>query len=234
MELVFDIEANGFLFEADTIWCIVAIDEHDKVYSFGPDKINEGIKFLQTISNEKNCSIYTSLIISENEKKHNRGIFIHPNLEIDFYDKRKTFGLAGEDEVFSSGKNEVIVSFRGWRFNLQICYDLRFPEITANRIDKNGNPSFDVILYVANWPEKRASHWDALLKARAIENQSYVLACNRVGKDNNDITYIGGSCGLDAFGELITASTQEGVVAFQISKNSLDKLREQYPFLKDR
>ena len=194
-----------------------------------------GINFLKTLSSELDCAIFTSLIISEEEKQYNRGVFIDTNQNIQIYDKRKTFGLAGEDKVFTSGETQTLVEFKGWRINLQICYDLRFPELTSNRLGSDGSSKFDVILYVANWPEKRQEHWNTLLKARAIENQSFVIACNRVGIDFNNINYLGGSCVINAGGTVISrASNKEELIVTSIDKSDLNEIREQLPFLRDR
>ncbi len=194
-----------------------------------------GINFLKTLSSELNCAIFTSLIISEEKKHFNRGVFIDTNQNIQIYDKRKTFGLAGEDKVFTSGETPTFVEFKGWRINLQICYDLRFPELTANRLLPDGNSKFDMILYVANWPEKRQEHWNTLLKARAIENQSFVIACNRVGIDFNNITYSGGSCVINAVGTVMSKeSKKEELIVTKINKSDLNEIREQLPFLRDR
>ena len=199
-----------------------------------PMENSNGIDFLKTISTAFNCAIYTSLIISENGKTFNRGVFIEPCGEIALYDKRKTFGLAGEDKAYASGETQVIVEYKNWKINLQICYDLRFPELVANRIEKNGSALYDIILYIANWPEKRSSHWNALLKARAIENQAYVLACNRVGTDANNLSYSGDSCIIDALGSVLASSTKEGLIEFKIKKEQLNKTRKNLPFLKDK
>ena len=194
-----------------------------------------GINFLKTLSSELNCAIFTSLIISEGKKHFNRGVFIDTNQNIQLYDKRKTFGLAGEDKVFTAGEVPTILEFKGWRIKLQICYDLRFPELIANRLLPDGRAKFDIILYVANWPEKRQAHWNALLKARAIENQSFVIACNRVGIDLNDINYSGGSCVINAVGNVISKeSNKEGLILTTIDKSNLNEIRDQLPFLKDR
>ncbi len=194
-----------------------------------------GINFLKTLSSELDCAIFTSLIISEGKKHFNRGVFIDTNQNIQLYDKRKTFGLAGEDKVFTSGETPALVEFKGWRINLQICYDLRFPELTANRLLADGSSKFDVIIYVANWPEKRQEHWNALLKARAIENQSFVIACNRVGIDFNNINYSGGSCVINAVGTVISKeSNKEELILTTIDKSNLNEIRDQLPFLKDR
>ena len=194
-----------------------------------------GINFLKTLSSELNCAIFTSLIISEGKKHFNRGVFIDTNQNIQLYDKRKTFGLAGEDKVFTAGEVPTILEFKGWRINLQICYDLRFPELTNNRLVSDGSSKFDVILYVANWPEKRQGHWNTLLKARAIENQSFVIACNRVGIDFNKITYSGGSCVINAVGTVMSKeSKKEELILTTIDKSDLNEIREQLPFLRDR
>ena len=196
---------------------------------------SEGLRFLKNISKEKHCAIYTSLIISENDKVFNRGVFISPDEHICHYDKRKTFGLAGEDEFYMAGTQEKIVAYKGWKFNLQICYDLRFPELVANCINQKEQVKYDVILYVANWPDKRASHWNKLLQARAIENQAYVLACNRVGMDHNKIVYSGGSCVINALGDIQANHLKnERLIKYTLSISELNKIRQQLPFLKDR
>ena len=194
-----------------------------------------GIEWLKTIAREKNAAIYTSLIIKEQDHFYNRGVFIEPNGKLSIYDKRKTFGLAGEDKIFSAGKKETIVSYNGWKIQLQICYDLRFPEIVRNRIERDKQPAYDIILYVANWPQKRNIHWKSLLKARAIENQCYVIGVNRIGKDNNDLNYSGDSVCVDMLGEETTCKAEiEEIKIVSLSKNVLDSGRKMLPFLKDK
>ena len=195
-----------------------------------------GIDFLHSLGKELNCAIYTSLIIQENELVYNRGVFIDKE-KIVFYDKRKCFGLGGETDSFTSGKKEVIVDFRGWKLNLQICYDLRFPELIRNKLDARGVAKYDVLLYVANWPKKRINHWISLLKARAIENQCFVIACNRLGIDGNDIEYNGNSLIVDPNGVIqnpLDKNNAEGIVNGKISLNKLSELRKKLPFLQDR
>ncbi len=194
-----------------------------------------GINWLRTTSKEKNCAIYTSLIIKENEKFYNRGVFVFPTGEITSYDKRKTFGLAGEDKVFTAGKKKTIVEYKGWKIQLQICYDLRFPEISRNELDSNQSPLYDVLVYVANWPEKRRIHWQTLLTARAIENQSYVIGVNRIGEDGTGLLYSGDSQVSDALGNITWLSTnKEEVRQIILIKNDLQKIRADLPFLKDK
>lgn len=195
---------------------------------------SESIEWLKSISQTKNCAIYTSLMVSENGNYYNRGVFITPNAEVKKYDKRKSFSLAGEHKAFKSGSTETIVEYLGWKFQLQICYDLRFPEIARNYVLPNLSPAYDVLLYVANWPEKRVSHWNALLKARAIENQAYVLGVNRVGTDANGLAYSGESKIIDALGDNFELSkNEENVFVSILQKGKLNEVRKTLPFLSD-
>lgn len=194
---------------------------------------SESISWLEQMAEEKNAAFYTSLIVREDGRYFNRGVFVEPSGTITFYDKRKTFGLAKETEHYQRGHSEVIVNYKGWNIQLQICYDLRFPEIVRNKIS-NQKAHYDVILYVANWPEKRSEHWKALLRARAIENQCFVAGVNRVGKDEMRFTYSGDSRLIDALGnEQLINSHEERVETFVMNKNDLIKIRELLPFLKD-
>jgi predicted amidohydrolase len=191
------------------------------------------IQFLKELAYSRNCAIYTSLIIKDGQFVFNRGIFISPYGQVTTYDKRKSFGLGGEDQYFTAGKNQTIVAFKDWKINLQICYDLRFPELCRNQ-HNDEKAAYDVLLYVANWPSKRISHWDSLLKARAIENQCYVLASNRVGNDANQLNYNGHSQAIDMFGnELLAPQEQEGLYVVNISAPALIEGRTNLPFLKD-
>ena len=196
---------------------------------------SNSIEWLQGISKEKDATIYTSLILKDGSDIYNRGVFIKPSGEIETYDKRKSFGLAGEDHFFSAGKSETIVNYKGWNIQLQICYDLRFPEIVRNRILSNQKPAYDVILYVANWPAKRSLHWNTLLNARAIENQSFVIGVNRVGQDQKGHQYTGDSKMISPLGEEqpLTKNNEE-IKTFVLEMNVLEEIREMLPFLKDR
>lgn len=195
----------------------------------------KSIYWLRKVASEKDCAIYTSLMISEDDNFFNRGVFVFPSGEIETYDKRKTFGLAKENDYFTAGGSERIVSWRGWNIQLQICYDLRFPEIVRNRTDENGTPAYDLILYVANWPKKRSAHWNALLKARGIENQCYVVGVNRVGTDDNGFDYSGNTQIVDALGSVNSLTPEkEHVKSLVINKKELTSIREMLPFLLDR
>lgn len=186
-------------------------------------------------SKEKEVAIYTSIMVKEAGLFYNRGVFVKPNGQVETYDKRKAFGLGGEDVVFTPGTTETIVDYKGWKINLQICYDLRFPELIRNRVEQNGLAAYDVLLYVANWPDKRTTHWTTLLQARAIENQCFVLGVNRVGTDGNNLSYSGASAAYDGLGQTITfMNDQEGMQSFVLSPKELSDLRRSLPFLKDR
>lgn len=203
--------------------------EHAEELSAG-----EGVNWLKLMAKVKQCCVYTSLIIEENDAFYNMGVFVRPDGKIETYAKRKTFGLAREDQHYTAGDKEQIIELNGWKLQLQICYDLRFPEIVRNRmIDEE--PAYDAILYIANWPEKRSMHWKSLLQARAIENQCYVVGVNRVGKDGNGLVYSGESGVYDPLGELdpLTPHTEQ-VKTIQLDVNVLKNTRSALPFLKDR
>ena len=195
---------------------------------------SEGLQFLKELAGRHQTAIYTSLMVQDGGKYFNRGVFVYPDGEVLTYDKRKSFGLGGEDQYFSSGNNEVIVSYLGWKLNLQICYDLRFPELIRNRVNQAGAAAYDVLLNIANWPQKRIAHWDALLKARAIENQCYFIGCNRVGQDGNNLVYNGHSQAVDLLGNyLLAPHEQDGLNVVICSGTQLHDGRKMLPFLKD-
>ena len=198
-----------------------------------PFDSSEGLDWLKELAVQQNSAVYTSLMVKDGDAFYNRGVFITPEKEVFTYDKRKTFGLAKENNYFSAGQSETIVAYKGWKFQLQICYDLRFPEIVRNNVS-NHSYNYDVILYVANWPKKRSTHWKALLRARAIENQCYVFGVNRVGTDGLGFEYSGDSTMVDALGQekTLTAGT-EMVQTFVTNSDELKEIREKLPFLRD-
>lgn len=196
---------------------------------------NPIVEKLKQWSLESQAAIYSSLMVKEQHQFYNRGVFVSPNGSVQYYDKRKSFGLGGEDRVFSQGDQEVIVDYKGWKINLQICYDLRFPELIRNRINSDGNPSYDVLIYVANWPQKRVLHWSTLLQARAIENQCFVVGVNRIGTDGNNLVYSGASAIYDGLGETkLLMNDQENTSTVTLSYESMQNWRLNLPFLKDR
>jgi len=148
------------------------------------------------------------------------------------YDKKYTFTMAGESAVYASGAAEGLFELGGWKILPRICYDLRFPEWARNTEERR----YDALIYVANWPEGRIRHWDALLRARAIENQAYVVGVNRVGTDANHLVYPGHSACLDPMGDLLVdnPSGGVGVLYAELSKNTLHQVRTTFPFLADQ
>lgn len=196
---------------------------------------SEAVFWLKNQTKKLNAAIYTSFMAQENDCFFNRGVFVFPNGEIQFYDKRKLFTLSKEHEHFTAGKKQVIVSYKNWKINLQICYDLRFPEISRNNINIHNEADFDICLYVANWPEKRNHHWKSLLVARAIENQCFVVGLNRIGIDGNELIYSGDSKIVSATGMPLNEENEhlEMVETYILSRKKLNQLRNSMPFLKD-
>lgn len=176
-----------------------------------------------------NAAVCGSLIIQENNKQYNRFVWVAPDGEIEYYDKRHLFSLLGEEEQFAAGVERKLIHYKGWKIYPQICYDLRFPVYSRNDL------GYDVLLYVANWPARRIIAWDKLLQARAIENQSYVVGVNRAGEDVNNIYFPGHSAVYDVLGEtLVFLAEEEKVQLVTIDKEVLKETRERLPFLKDR
>ena len=194
---------------------------------------SEGIDFLKFWAKKRDTAIYTSLMIREDDKNYNRGVFIFPNGMIEYYDKRKLFTLSGEHQHFASGKKEKIISYLGWNINLQICYDLRFPELCRN-LFINDQAAYDLLLYIANWPEKRIEHWTTLLKARAIENQAYVIGANRIGLDGNSLLYSGASLAIEPGGNVVSPSNNnQEIHSYELFLETLKENRLFFPFVKD-
>ncbi|MEZ4797154.1 MAG: amidohydrolase [Flavobacteriaceae bacterium] len=181
-------------------------------------------------SKKTDSAICGSLVISENNNFYNRFVFVTPNGHIEQYDKRHTFTLAGEHKVYKAGNKRLTINYKGWKILPQVCYDLRFPVWARNTDD------YDAMIYVANWPKPRVNAWDALLKARAIENMSYCIGVNRVGFDVNDHEYVGHSAIYDGLGECVTNikhNTEQTEVAI-LDKNHIKAIRQKLKFLDDR
>lgn len=195
---------------------------------------SEAFNWLKSKAAQKSSAIYTSFMVKENDCFYNRGIFMLPSGEYVKYDKRQLFSLAGEDHVFSAGKEKVIVEYKGWKILLQICYDLRFPEIQRNQLDEFQKPEYDLLLTVANWPKSRSLHWKTLLTARAIENQCYVVGVNRVGTDGKGLEYSGDSVSVDPLGNQEGCNAgEEKIIVTSLSLEKLTSVRNLIPFLKD-
>ena len=186
------------------------------------------LEWMHQTAKEHKIALAGSVAYETKGKYYNRLFFVTPEGGVHHYDKRHTFTLAGEDKTYASGNERTVVKFKGFRFLLQICYDLRFP-VWARNTDE-----YDAILYVANWPKPRIVAWDTLLKARAIENMAYSIGVNRVGKDPNGHEYPGHSAVYDALGNCITFSDTPGVLYATLDRNHLYETRTSLGFLKDR
>ncbi|HJV20955.1 MAG TPA: amidohydrolase [Sediminibacterium sp.] len=190
------------------------------------------VQWMKRIAAENKIILTGSLIIEANQQYYNRLLWVLPNGTVGVYDKRHRFAFAGEDRFYTAGNKRLITSVNGWKFNLQICYDLRFP--VWARQQSEDTPEFDVLLYVANWPERRSHAWKSLLIARAIENQCYVIGVNRVGKDGNGIEHSGDSMLVDPLGEvLFTQAANEVISTHLLDKDKLAEVRSRFPFWKD-
>lgn len=172
-----------------------------------------------------NASVCGSLVIEDGGEYFNRFILMFPDGEYRCYDKRHRFRLAGEHEHYSAGSSLVTIELKGWRIRPMVCYDLRFPVWSRNRDD------YDLLVYVANWPDRRHLAWETLIRARAIENLAYVAAVNRVGSDGNNVKYRGGSAIIDYLGQpLVSMSDESAVRSAALLKPPLETFREKFPF----
>lgn len=188
----------------------------------------ETIKWIKSLATKYDAAICGSFIAKDGEEFFNRGFFITPESDY-FYDKRHLFRMGSEAKHFSAGANQLIVSFRGFNICLLVCYDLRFP-VWARNVDNQ----YDLLLFVANWPESRAKVWNALLLARAIENLSYVCGVNRIGMDGMNLPYVGDSSMIDFKGNVILhLGNREEMASVILSKEPLDVFRQKFPVWKD-
>ncbi len=215
-------------------------------FSMNPELLAEpmdgpGVAWMRKIAAQKKCILTGSLIISEKSGAethyYNRLIWMLPDGQLGYYDKRHLFGYSSEDKHYHPGRRKLIASVRGWKVNLKICYDLRFPAWLRQDQDSaadTGKPEFDVLIIVANWPGARLLAWDTLLRARAIENQCFVVAVNRTGTDGNGLVYPGHSVVYGPLGEpLQILDEREAAVTFTLSRELLDETRNKFPFWRD-
>jgi len=214
---------------------IVALPEmFNTGFSMRPEKFAEkmngqAVEWMHQTAYKHKCILTGSLMIEEDGNYFNRLIWMLPNGQCYHYDKRHLFAYAKENEHYKAGNKRLIVSVNGWKICLMVCYDLRFPVWLRNQ-----NEEYDVLMVVANWPEKRAHAWSSLLRARAIENMSYVIGVNRVGEDGNGIHYNGCSSAIDPLGATLWENkNEETAVTIALDKNVLTETRAQFPFLND-
>lgn len=190
------------------------------------------ISWMKQKASKKSVAICGSLIVEEGGKYFNRFVWAFPDGNIEIYDKRHLFRMAGENEYFTSGSERKIILYKDWRICPMVCYDLRFPvwSRNINRENRSNEPIYDLLIYVANWPEARRYPWQILLKARAIENQCYVLGVNRVGKDGKQISYSGDSVVINPKGEELTGLSEYSEETTTVSLNApeLNEFREKF------
>jgi len=200
------------------------------------------ITWMKKVAGSKNIILTGSLMIEEGGNYFNRLIWMLPDGTYGVYDKRHLFAFGHEDQHYAPGKKRLIASVNGWKINVQVCYDLRFPVWARQQNDSSPNsnesdqifPEYDVLIYVANWPERRILAWKTLLHARAIENQCYVIGVNRVGDDGHGIYHSGDSMIIDPLGEILYQKTsEEDVFTYTLQKERLDEVRSRFPFWKD-
>lgn len=193
----------------------------------------ETVQWMKKIAAEKKIILTGSVIIEEDGKYFNRLIWMLPNGESGIYDKRHLFAFGDEHNHYSAGNKKLIASVKGWKINLQICYDLRFP-VWARQSPGELENKYDLLINVANWPDKRSIAWKILLRARAIENQCFVVGVNRVGEDGNKIFYNGDSSIIDPLGEMMyQKSKDEDLFTYTLQKEKISETRDKFPFWKD-
>lgn len=187
------------------------------------------VKWMLRIAREKNAAIAGSIIIKENNNYYNRLIFVQSDETIQWYNKHHLFSMGDEHKYYTPGSERLQVEYKSWKLNFVVCYDVRFGAWVQNNKE---NP-YDALIVLANWPEKRMEHWDSILKARAIENQSYVIGVNRIGNDGNGIPHTGHTSIYHPFGTNEYYSEQAEVHTHVLSRHEVTLNRRQFPFLKD-
>lgn len=197
------------------------------------------LQWMKETAREKNAALCGSLMMKDGDQFFNRLIWMRPDGSFESYDKRHLFGLGEEHNYYSGGNKKILVRVKEWKILPLICYDLRFPVWSRNAAPSNStngekSPNYDILIYVANWPERRIHAWKTLLEARAIENQSYVIGVNRVGHDGGGIYHPGESSVIDPKGEVFwREANHECIHTCTLSYHHLNHIRETLPFLKD-
>ena len=208
-------------------------------FSMKPEQLaeimdGETITWMKKIALDKKIILTGSVIIEENGNYFNRSIWMLPNGQYGYYNKRHLFAFAEEDKHYTGGTERFIASVNGWKINLLVCYDLRFPVWARQQFDEDKNFEYDALIYVANWPERRSHAWKTLLQARAIENQCYVIGVNRVGDDGNGIYHSGDSMVIDPLGAVLYhKKDDEDIFTITLKKEDLQQVREKFQFWRD-
>ncbi|MBL7768831.1 MAG: amidohydrolase [Flavipsychrobacter sp.] len=241
-----DPEANLRMFEekidsvSEKMELVVLPEAFTTGFSLHPEKLAETmdgptLAWMKSLAVRKRIILTGSVFIQEDNHYYNRLLWVLPNGQVGHYDKRHLFAYSGEDQHFSAGNRRFIASVKGWRIFLQVCYDLRFPVWSRQQLHPTGEQAeYDLLITVANWPERRNHAWKTLLAARAIENQCYVVGVNRVGEDGKGIYHSGDTTILDPLGTpLYQKEHEEDIHTVTLDKSNLDKIRQQLPFLRD-
>lgn len=205
-------------------------------FTMSPNKLAEdhggkGLQWMLNKSKEKTCVIVGSISVKENNNYYNRLYWVNPDGTYEFYDKRHLFRMGNEHQYYTAGDKKLIIDYKGWKICPLVCYDLRFPVWSRNA----KNNIYDVLIYVANWPEVRAYPWKQLLIARAIENQAYVIGVNRIGEDGNKISHSGDTAVINPRGEMINQSLahQDKTATISLSYSYLEEFRKVFPVMLD-
>lgn len=190
-----------------------------------------GLKWMQQQAQAKNCVITGSISVKENRNYYNRLYWVKPDGSFLSYDKRHLFSMGKEHEHYTAGNSKLIIDYKGWKICPLICYDLRFPVWSRNAPET----PYDLLIYVANWPEVRSFPWKQLLIARAIENQCYVAGVNRIGLDGTDMAHSGDTVVLNPRGEAIsyTKAYEDSLETLTLSYQALTDFRKAFPVLND-
>ena len=219
---------------SESIDLIILPEMFTSGFTMNPERVAEAMDgvtmlWLQALAKANNCAITGSLVIKEDGNYYNRLVFVFPSGSVEYYNKRHLFTLAGEDKVYASGNQKIVVNYLGWKICPLICYDLRFPAFSRN------HEEYDLLLYVANWPKIRINAWDSLLKARAIENMSYTVGVNRIGTDANGHEYTGHSQVVDCLGDYVLQPEEdEGLLTVSLNKDKMIEMRQKLGFLNDK
>ena len=225
---------NKILNLPDAVDLVVLPEMFTTGFTMNPEMVaeeeqGETLQIIQKLALDKQTAITGSWVVKEENNYYNRLFFVFPDGSYQTYNKRHLFTLAGEEKVYKPGDEKLIVSYKGWNICLLVCYDLRFP--VFSRIV---NENYDLLIYVASWPDRRIDAWNALLKARAIENMSYVVAVNRCGTDPSGVAYSGHSQVIDFMGEhIVDPLINEQIYIRELEKNSLQTARQKFAFLND-
>lgn len=197
---------------------------------FSEEMTGPTVTWMQKWTKKTHAALAGSCPITDQGKYYNRFLFVSPSGGIQWYDKRHTFTLSGENEAYETGQNNGLINYKGWKICLRVCYDLRFPVWARNTED------YDLLIFTANWPHKRIAAWDTLLKARSIENMAYCVGVNRIGKDGAGLHYPGHTAIYDFMGEEKgrVSPHKEGQTTWIMDKESMYLARRKLNFLEDR